>query len=127
METFSVLHDPWGMTTVENVNPTGRNLLQQRVQSIYGGTAGDLAYAAALLYLGRAVTAQAIGPQVLTPLDTPFSDDLLEANVAFRTGSGNAMRIDNHYPSPWMDWNNNPVSQSFQVRGQFYMGRTTFP
>lgn len=127
METFSVVHDPWAMATVENVNPDGRNLLQRRVNSIYWTTMGQVAYAASLLYLARAIQAQVIGPQALIPADTLISDNLMEANVAFRTGSGNAMRIDNHYPSPWLDWNNNPVQASFNARGTFYMGTRSFP
>ncbi len=124
MDTFSVLHDPWAMATVENVNPDGRNLLQRRVNSIYWTTMGQVAYAASLLYLGRAIQAQLIGPQALIPADTLMSDNLMEANVAFRTTNGNAaaFRIDNHYPSPWLDWNNNPVRATWQARGTFYMG-----
>ena len=124
METFSVLHDPWAMATVENVNPTGRNLLQRRVNSIYWTTWGQAAYAMSLLYLTRAMQQQLIGPQVLIPADTPFTDDLTEANVAFRTTQ--SPLIDGHHPSPWRDWAQNPVQQSAQARGEFYLGRRTW-
>jgi hypothetical protein len=125
METFSVLHDSWAMATVEDVNPTGRNLLQRRVNSIYWTTMGQAAYAMAMVYLGMGVRDQLISPLALVPADTPFSDNLMEANVSFRRGAG--QRLDNYYPSPWLDWNNNPVQATHRARGRFYMGLTQEP
>jgi hypothetical protein len=126
MERFSVLHDPWSQTTVTNVNPPGTGVLQRRVNSIYWTPMGMAAYGAAMLYVGMGVRDQLISPLALLPADTPFTDNLMSANVSYQTAPGG--RVDNaFYPSPWRDWEANPVEATHRARGRFYMGMTAEP
>jgi hypothetical protein len=126
MESFSVLHDSWAQTTVEDVNPPGASgVLHDRVDSIYWSPVGYAAYGFALTYLTMGMRNQLIGPQALLPLDTAISDNLMSANVSYRTAPGG--QVDTYYPSPWLDWNNSPVQATYNARGQFYMGLTRAP
>jgi hypothetical protein len=85
MQRFSVLHDPWAQTTVQNVSAPGSGVLQRRVNAIYWSPMSYAAYGAAMIYLGQAVRDQLISPAALAPLDTFISDDLTSANVAYDT------------------------------------------
>ncbi|MBK7861625.1 MAG: hypothetical protein IPJ65_24015 [Archangiaceae bacterium] len=123
---FTVLHDPWAQTSVDEMDGPGSGALHDRTQYVYGHWLGlALGFAPAMIFVGKGIQEELIGPQALPVIDLPTSDNLMDANVAFRKAAGG--KVDNHYASPWMDWQNNPVQTSYNNRGKYYMGATSEP
>jgi hypothetical protein len=125
MQSMSVVHDPWAQTTVEDIDPPGSGVLQTRVNAIYGSSIGEAAYGMAEAFLSQAAGDELIDPIVLTPGDSPVTDDLKSANVAYKTDPGGD--VDGYYTSPWQDWNNDPVKGAYDARGRYYLGATSEP
>lgn len=123
---FTVLHDPWAQTTVANVSAPGSGVLQERTQHVYGHWSGLVfGFLPSLNFFMRGMQNRLISPIAMPLFDSPFSDNLMQANVSFSTSPGG--QVDNHYTSPWMDWQNNPVQTTYNNRGRFYMGATQEP
>jgi hypothetical protein len=125
MQSMSVVHDPWSQTTVEDVDPPGSGVLQTRTNKIYASPLGWVAYGMADIFILQAVSKELLSPLALVPADTPFSDDLTSANVAFKKDPGGT--VDGYYASPWKDWNNDAVKGAYDARGKYYMGATSEP
>lgn len=125
-QRFSVVHDSWAQTTVEDVSAPGSGVLYDRTQYVYGHPLGlVLGFLPALDFVGRGIQDRVIGPQALPVMDTPFADNLMNANVSFKKAPGGT--IDQFYPSPWMDWQNDPVKTTYDNRGQYYLGAQQEP
>lgn len=123
---FTVLHDPWAQTSVAAVSAPGSGVLQERTQHIYGHWMGLVfGFLPSLNFFMRGMQNRLISPIAMPLFDSPFSDNLMEANVSFSPSAGG--QIDNHYASPWMDWQNDPVKTTYDNRGRFYLGATQEP
>jgi hypothetical protein len=123
---FSVLHDPWAQTSVVDVSGPGSGTLHDRTQYVYGHWLGTvMGFVPSLAFIAKGIQEKLIGPQALPFYDSPLSDNLMDANVAFKKAAGGT--IDNFYPSPWKDWQNNPVEGAYNARGKYYMGATQEP
>jgi hypothetical protein len=123
---FAVVHDSWAQTTVAPVAAPGAgSVLGKRTQYVYGHWRGQTtAFMPAMSFVSRGIKDKLIGPQAMPVFDSPMSDNLMEANVAFGP-AGHA--IDGHYVSPWKDWGDDAVEKAFEKRGSYYLGRSSEP
>ncbi|MBX5482923.1 MAG: hypothetical protein IRZ16_13940 [Myxococcaceae bacterium] len=121
-DTFSLLTDTWALTEVQNIDPGGKGKLQERAAYVYENVPA-LSFAwkgMAYIFTAAALQSQAV---IVNP------NHLLDVNVSIHARNGAPTKSvkqegsnRSYFDSAWMDWAKNNTQQTYNRRGDYYMG-----
>lgn len=122
---FALVTDTWALTEKQNINPEQGGKMKDRAefaQQKNGGLVKTMYFAAkgmTYAYAAQALSKQAVIVNPNTILNVNVSihaNDPPTHSVKQDTGSRS------YYDSPFMDWSGNPTQQTYNNRGNAYMG-----